>query len=136
VGRVAGTVVELRGNRARVACQPAASSCGACSSGRGCGWSRRGRAIQLEIPAELDGRRLEPGTEVELEADEGPLLAAAARLYLPPLAGLLLGPTLLRVMGLDAGVAPLVAATAGLLAGALVARAWTHRAPVVLARRA
>lgn len=136
MGRVTGTVVELRDTHAWVACQAAAATCGACSSGRGCGWARRGRPSRLEIPALLDGRPLELGTVLELEADEGPLLAAAARLYLPPLLGLLLGPALLRVLGLDAGPAPVAAALAGLLAGGLVARMWTRHVPTVLVRRA
>ena len=136
MGRVTGTVVELRDSRAWVACQAVASACGACSAGRGCGWGRRGRSSRLEIPAQLDGQPLELGTVLELEADEGPLLAAAARLYLPPLLGLLLGPVLLRGLGLDAGPAPVAAALVGLLAGGLIARAWTRRVPAVVVRRA
>lgn len=136
MGRVTGTVVELRDSRAWVACQAATAVCGACSSGRGCGWARRGRPSRLEIPAQLDGRPLELGTVLELEADEGPLLVAAARLYVPPLLGLLLGPALLRILGLEAGPAPVAAALIGLLAGGLVARTWTRRVPAVVVRRA
>lgn len=136
MSRVTGTVVELRDSRAWVACRPAASACGACSSGHGCGWSRRGAPARLQIPAELEGRPLELGTVLELEAGEGPLLAAAARLYLPPLGGLLLGPALLRVTGLETGAGPAIAALAGLLAGAWIARAWTRRAPAIAVRRA
>jgi positive regulator of sigma E activity len=78
---------------------------------------------------------LQPGETVELAVDDGRLLAAAARLYLPPLAGLLLGPAALRLAGWEAGPAPLVAAAVGLLAGMLVARQWTRRgAPVEVHR--
>lgn len=134
MGRVAGTVVETRGDRAWIACRSEPSACAACSTGRGCRWSLRG-AQPLEVPAELDGRRLEPGDPVELEADDTQLLAAAGRLYLPPLAGLLLAPALASAVGLATGLAPLVAAAAGLACGALVARAWTRRVPTVVLRR-
>jgi hypothetical protein len=43
---------------------------------------------------------------------------------------------LLRGLGLDAGPAPVAAALVGLLAGGLIARAWTRRVPAVVVRRA
>ena len=43
-----------------------------------------------------------------------------------PLAGLLAGPALLRFVGWEQGVTPLLAAVVGLLAGSLVARRWTR----------
>ncbi|HET9693997.1 MAG TPA: SoxR reducing system RseC family protein [Steroidobacteraceae bacterium] len=135
MARVAGTVVEVRDGRAWIECTAEASACAACSSGRGCAWASRGGSRRFETAAALDGRVLQPGEAVELEADEARLLAAAARLYLPPLAGMLAGPALLRLAGLDAGVAPLLAATAGLLAGGLLARAVTRGAPGVVLRR-
>ncbi len=69
---------------------------------------------------------LEPGDTVEIEVDDSRLLLAACRLYLPPLCGLLAGPLLLRIAGLEDGVAPLLAAACGLGLGALVARRWTR----------
>jgi positive regulator of sigma E activity len=136
MSRLAGTVVEVRDGRAVVECEALAASCGACASGRGCSWRRAGGSRRLEVPAARPDGPLQPGEAVELAVDDGRLLAAAARLYLPPLVGLLLGPAVLRLSGLDAGAAPLVAAAIGLLAGMLVARRWArHGAPAVDVRR-
>jgi positive regulator of sigma E activity len=135
MSRVAGTVVEVRDGRAVVECEVQASSCGACSSSRGCSWQRAGGTRRLEVDAARPEGSLQPGEAVELAIDDGRLLAAAARLYLPPLAGLLLGPAVLRLAGLEAGPAPLVAAAVGLLAGVLVARRWTALSAPVAVRR-
>lgn len=76
------------------------------------------------------------GEAVEVEADERRLVLAALRLYLPPLAGLLLGPATLRgVLGHDMGIASFVAACLGLAAGLLVARALTRDPPPIVIRR-
>lgn len=131
MARIAGTVVEVRDGRAVVECETAASSCGACSSGRGCSWRRAAGSRRLEVEATRPGGPLQPGQAVELAVDDGRLLAAAARLYLPPLAGVLLGPVVLRLAGLESGLAPLAAAALGLLAGAWVARRWTRGAAAV-----
>ena len=77
----------------------------------------------------LDGRALEAGEAVEIEADEAALFAAALRLYLPPLAGLLAGPALLRGLGGDVAAWPALAAAAGLLLGCLAARRLTRAVP-------
>jgi positive regulator of sigma E activity len=135
MSRVAGTVVEVRDGRAVIECEAPAASCGACSSGRGCSWRRAAGSRRLEVAAAHPDGSLQPGETVELAIDDGRLLAAAARLYLPPLAGLLLGPAALRLAGWEAGPAPLVAAAVGLLAGMLVARHWSRRgAPVEVHR--
>jgi positive regulator of sigma E activity len=128
MARIAATVVEVRDDRAWLECRPAAVACGACADGRGCHWGSPAhtRRIEVNLPA---GRSLESGDTVELEADETALFIAALRLYLPPLAGVIAGPVLLRELGLDAGVLPLLAAAGGLLAGGLVARIWTRRVP-------
>lgn len=126
MSRVAGTVVEVRDGRAIVECETAASSCGACSSGRGCSWRRAAGTRRLEVEAARPEGPLRPGQAVELAIDDSRLLAAAARLYLPPLAGVLLGPVALRLAGLEAGLAPLAAAILGLMVGAWVARRWTR----------
>ena len=136
MARVAGTVVEIRDGRVWIECATPAAACSACAEGRGCAWMARAGSRRLEAPAQLDGVRLNPGETVELEADEARLLGAAARLYLPPLAGLLAGPALLRLAGPDAGLAPLVAAAAGLIAGSLLARALTRAVPGVVLHRA
>lgn len=131
MSRVAGTVVEVRDGRAVVECESAAASCGACPSGRGCSWRRAAGTRRLEVDAVHPGGLLQPGEAVELAIDDSRLLAAAARLYLPPLAGVLAGPAVLRFAGLEAGLAPLAAAVAGLLAGAWVARRWSQGAATV-----
>jgi positive regulator of sigma E activity len=136
VGRVSGTVVEIRDGCAWIACSPAESSCSACASGRGCAWTRGSAERRLGMPVMLDGRPLVLGETVSLEAEERQLLAAAVRLYVPPLAGLLLAPAMLRWLGFEGGVAPLVAAVTGLLLGGLLAHAWTRNAPAVTLRRA
>lgn len=136
MSRVVGTVVEIRDGRAIVECEVQAASCGACSSGRGCSWRRAGGTRRLEVDAARPEGALQPGEVVELAVDDGRLLAAAARLYLPPLAGLLLAPALLRLAGWEVGPAPLVAAAAGLLAGMLVARRWSSPGAPVDVRRA
>jgi positive regulator of sigma E activity len=135
MARVAGTVVEIRDGRAIVECDVQAASCGACASGRGCSWRRTAGTRRLEVDAARPGGTLQPGEAVELAIDDGRLLAAAARLYLPPLAGLLLGPGVLRLAGWEAGAVPLVAAAAGLLAGMLVARRWASAGAPVDVRR-
>jgi positive regulator of sigma E activity len=133
MGRVAGVVLEVTAGRALVECQAAdASACSACSSGRGCSWNRRVGSRRLAVDAGSGASALRAGDRVDLEVDDGSLLQAAARLYLPPLAGLLLGPALLRAFGLDAGIAPLLAGLAGAGLGGLLARRWTRRAPVAV----
>jgi positive regulator of sigma E activity len=130
--KVVGTVVaSLDGRRIVVACKPsAAAACAACAAGRGCGArARSGESrLTLDVPA---GRPLPAvGDLIELEAPAVDLLGAAAWLYLPPLAGLLAGPLLLRALGLGDGLLVLLAAAAGLVAGMLVARtALRERCP-------
>jgi len=69
---------------------------------------------------------LVPGDRLEVQIDDTRLLRAACRLYLPPLAGLLAGPAMLRVAGWEWGVTPLLGAALGLLAGGLLAWRWTR----------
>ena len=88
------------------------------------------------MPAFADGgARLVPGVRVTVEVEDGVLLGAAARTYLPPLAGLLAGPLLAgRVAG--GGELPLLlSALAGVLLGWAVARAWLRRSPPRIAVR-
>ncbi|HEX9208571.1 MAG TPA: SoxR reducing system RseC family protein [Steroidobacteraceae bacterium] len=136
MSRVTGTVVEVRDGRAVVECEAQAASCGACASGRGCSWRHAAGTRRLEVDALRPDGALQPGDAVELAVDDARLLAAAARLYLPPLAGLLLGPAALRIAGFEAGATPLVAAAIGLGLGVLVARRWTARGAPVDVRRA
>lgn len=138
MGCVAGTVVTVRDGRAWVECAPEAAGCGVCASGRGCGWGRQrpgSASTRLEVAATLDGRPLQPGESVLLEANDRALLAVALRLYLLPLAGLLAGPLAVRMAGVDAGLLPVGAALAGLALGGLAARAWTRRTPELVAVR-
>ena len=127
MGRVAGIVISIEAGRASIECEAAAqAACSTCASGRGCGWRRSDNAHPLLIDAETGSRPLEPGDLVELEVDDGRLLQAACRLYLPPLCGLLAGPSLLRWGGLESGTAPYLAAVCGLGLGALLAWRWTR----------
>ena len=135
MARVAGTVIEVRGDRAWVECRSEPVSCGACATGRGCTWRAPATQRRLAVPAELAGRPLQTGEVIELEADDTNLFQAALRLYLPPLVGLLAGPALVRWIGWEHGSIPLVAAIAGLLLGCLVARAWTQAAPAFVLHR-
>jgi positive regulator of sigma E activity len=135
MARVAGTVVEIRDGRAWIECRTDTAGCAACATGHGCAWRSRAGARRLSVPGLLDGRPLEPGEPVELEADEARLLAAALRLYLPPLCGLMAGPALVRGLAWEPGVVPLLAAAVGLVAGSVVARAWTRHGPAIALHR-
>jgi sigma-E factor negative regulatory protein RseC len=136
MSRVPGTVVELRDGRVIVECRDhATAACGACASGRGCSWRRISRSSRLEVPVSREVA-FAPGDRVELEVNDGRLLGAALRLYLPPLAGLLAGPILLHLTGQDGGTGPAAAAALGLLGGFAFARRWTRRAPAVELHRA
>jgi positive regulator of sigma E activity len=128
MARVAGTVVAVRDGRAWIECRAEPAACGAC---RGCSGAGTRGSRRIETPADAAGAPLAPGDHVELQADERRLLQAAARLYLPLVAGLLLGPALARWAGLEAGLLPLMAAAAGLAAGGLVARRLTRGGAVV-----
>ena len=125
--QVTGVVTRVEAGRADIECGVSSHpACGACASGRGCGWQRSNGPRRLEIPARQGSRTLEPGDRLEVQVDEGRLLRAACRLYLPPLAGLLAGPALFRVAGWEQGATPLLGAVLGLLAGGLVAWRWTR----------
>jgi positive regulator of sigma E activity len=130
--RVTGVVTQVEAGVARIECSPAGQpACATCATGRGCGWQRSSQARRIELNAlqgncQLQAGQLEAGQTLELEVDEGRLLRAACRLYLPPLAGLLAGPALLRMAGLEQGVLPFAAACAGLGLGAAVAWRWTR----------
>jgi sigma-E factor negative regulatory protein RseC len=134
--RVAGTVVEVRDGQAIVECRTAASGCSACGSGHGCTWRRLAPSQRLELPVPPGESGLRAGDRVELSIDDLLLFGAALRLYLPPLAGLLAGPLVTRLAGIDQGLVPLVAASLGLSAGFWVARRWIGRLPVVALERA
>lgn len=125
--RVTGVVTRVAAGIAQIECGSSAEpACGACASGRGCGWQRSTQPRVINLAALQGSRSLEPGQRLELEVDDRHLLRAACRLYLPPLAGLLAGPALLRMLGLEQGALPLLAAAAGLAAGALVAWRWSR----------
>jgi len=126
MGQVTGVVTRVESGRARVECGVSNhAACGACAAGRGCGWQRSNQPRRLEIDAYQGMRTLEPGDRLEVQIDDARLLRAACRLYLPPLAGLLAGPALLRLVGWERGVTPLLGALFGLVAGGLLAWRWT-----------
>ena len=125
-------VLEVYGERARLGCDDASPTCPGCAGQGGCALQRLAgrRHSRLEVPALADGgARLVPGARVTVEVEDGVLLGAAARTYLPPLAGLLAGPLLAdRVAG--GGELPLLlSALAGVLLGWAVSRAWLRRSP-------
>jgi len=134
MGQVAGTVVEICGGQAIVECRAETSGCSLCQGGRGCNWQRVVGRQSLAVPAVQPEGTLQRGDPVMLAVDDASLLAAAARLYLPPLAGLLLAPAFLRAAQLDQGAGSLVAAAIGLAAGLLVARRWAGPAPAITVR--
>lgn len=131
MGQVTGTVVEVRGGQAIVECRAETTGCSLCQGGRGCSWQRVLGRQSVAVPAVQPECTLQRGDPVLLAVDDASLLAAAGRLYLPPLVGLLLAPALMRAAQLDQGAGSLIAAAIGLAAGLLVARRWATRPPSV-----
>lgn len=133
-GRVAALVEDAGTLEADIAVATKLA-CARCRAGRGCGAGLPGvgggeRVLRVAVPR---GVELTAGDPVTLRISGPALLAAAAIAYGLPLAGLLLGALLghLLVPG-DAGA--VLAALAGLLAGAGFARrraarfCWQHEA--------
>ena len=135
----AARVLEVNGERARLACDSTAAVCPACAGRGGCALQRfaGGRESRLEIPTDaVDGVLLVPGSRVWVEVDDGALVGAAARACLPPLAGLLAVPLLVNATGASDGEGMLLlGAVAGLLLGWAAARAWLRRSPPKFAVR-
>lgn len=124
-------VLHIHDGRATLACeQPPA--CAGCAPGRGCGmrWLGGDSRRQLVLPAHRVGEAvLETGKTVTLTVADGDLLRSAARLYLPPFAGLLIGPVLARYLLQSGDALAALAAAVGLLGGWLAARAWVRATP-------
>ena len=76
-----------------------------------------------------DGSALVAGQSVTIEVADGELLRSAAKVYLLPLAGLLIGPALVRWIGIASESAALVGAVTGVVLGWALARGWVRRAP-------
>lgn len=76
-----------------------------------------------------DGSALIAGQSVTIEVADGDLLRSAAKVYLLPLAGLLIGPALVRWSGAASESAALMAAVTGVVLGWAVARGWVRRSP-------
>lgn len=137
--QAAARVLEVNGARARLACDSTDAVCSACAGRGGCALQRlAGRSdARLEVSTRtVDGGLLVPGSRVSVELDDGALVGAAARAYLPPLAGLLAVPLLVRVVVADGGEGLLLlAAGVGLLLGWAAARAWLRRSPPQFAVR-
>jgi positive regulator of sigma E activity len=127
MGQVTGIVTRVEAGRARVECGVSNYPvCGTCAAGHGCGWQRSNQPRRLEVDARQGLRTLAPGDRLEVQVDDARLLRAACRLYLPPLAGLLAGPAMLRIMGWEQGVLPLLGALLGLVAGGFLAWRWAR----------
>jgi positive regulator of sigma E activity len=129
--RTAARVTEVLDGRARLTCDRA-PACGACAGSRGCAlrWLVPAGESILEVSAvAAHGVALEAGQPVTVEVADGELQRAAARLYLPPLAGLVGGPLLaFGAFGAGDGVA-LAAAAGGMILGWTAARGWVRRSP-------
>jgi sigma-E factor negative regulatory protein RseC len=125
-------VQQVRDGRAVLACETVASACEACSGGRGCAlrWLGRQGGATLEAP-ELgsDGTRLVPGMAVVVEVGDGEVLRSAMLAYVPPLAGLLAGASIARMVAAGDEVSAVLAAGAGLAFGWAAARVWLRRSP-------
>ena len=76
-----------------------------------------------------DGSALIAGQSVTIEVPDGDLLRSAAKVYLLPLAGLLIGPALVRGSGAASESAALLAAVIGVVLGWVLARSWVRRSP-------
>jgi sigma-E factor negative regulatory protein RseC len=134
--QVAGRVATVHEDRARVECAPGPSGCGACDTGRGCSWRRLGARF-LEVSGRVDGQRLEPGDPVRLTIEDGALLRAATRIYLPPVTGTVLGAGLWQLVGAGSEAGALLAALAGFAAGHVAARRLARSVrPAVAVQRA
>lgn len=126
-------VLEVTDERARLGCDSVAGTCAACRGGCTLRRLAPGGSARLDVPR-LDscGLPLVPGMRVTVEVADRDLAGAALRAALPPLAGVLGGPLLVRSLGGAAGggdAAAAVAALFGLLAGWAGARLWLRRAP-------
>lgn len=104
------------------------SGCQACDKGRGCGAGLFGRLlnrrpVELELENVLQAR---PGQAVSVGVDEALLLRLALRLYLRPLAALLLGAVIGHLaagaLGFDGLKADVMTLTVGIIAVALALR--------------
>jgi positive regulator of sigma E activity len=126
-------VLEVNGERARLACDSAAAVCPACAGRGSCALQRfaGGRESRLEISTHaVDGVVLAPGSRVWVKVDDGALVGSAARACLPPLAGLLAVPLLVHTVAAGSGEGVLLlGAVVGLLLGWAAARVWLGRSP-------
>jgi positive regulator of sigma E activity len=136
--KACASVLDVHGDRARLQCDATSASCPSCAARGGCALQRlggRGQA-RLEVAAlAADGVRLVPGARVTVEVDDGELLGAAARTYLPPLVGLLAGPLLAGKVAHGGEAAVLLSALAGVLLGCAAARFWLRLVPPRIAVR-
>jgi sigma-E factor negative regulatory protein RseC len=127
-------VLAVRDGRAHVACDNHAA-CGACGRAGRCAlkWFSGGAGATLEVPARTaDQVLLVPGQAVSIAVGDGEVLRAAATVYLPPLAGLLLGAAAGTAFGVAGDVGTLLAAAVGGIAGWGIARVWSRRRPPVV----
>lgn len=121
----------MEGSRLRLRCLASASSRN-CGPGCACAFrllgEGRGAQQAFEIQAGTGGTQVSVGQTVILRVSDGLLLGAAGRVYLLPLAGLLLGPVLTQTLGLDAEVWALAGALTAAGVGYVLARALNRRA--------
>ncbi len=125
-----GRVEAVQKQFAWVACA-AQSDCQRCREGKGCGGGLLGRLLGdrlHRVRACHDGLVLETGDRVELGLSEAALVRGALQVYGIPLAGFLLLPALLGLLGgVSNDFALLFAGLGGLFAGLWFARRRARR---------
>jgi positive regulator of sigma E activity len=127
-------VLAVGNGRARLACQ-VQSSCGSCSSGRGCGLRllAPGGEPEIEVPdrSSLDAL-LVPGQVVSIAVRDSDILRAASLAYLPVLGGMLGGAILGHRLGGQSDGPVALGAVLGAACAWAMARGWAvHRRPRV-----
>lgn len=128
-------VVARRGDKLRLSCETAAPCGPACACARGWfGW-RRGGFLELEADGAPPGTG--PGDRLLVSVQDGALLRAALRMYVPPVAGLILGAGLARWMAGDSAFWALLGSISGGALGLLFASRLLGRwAPPIRLQRA
>ncbi len=127
-----GWVIECQQGRARVRVEPA-PGCPRCAAGEGCGQgiigAMRGESRPVDFWVTVpEGERLSPGDAIMLAMAPSALMAGSALVYLLPLAGLILGALLARALTDGAEGVIAIAGLGGLVGGFMLSRAWLRDA--------
>lgn len=119
-------VIAVEGDRVHLAARRR-SQCGSCAARAGCGHGLldqlgRSRSVTIDLPRTSVPDGVTVGQTLLLRVPEGSVLRASCELYGPPLLGLLAGAGVAAIGFPQADAVAVVAATAGLFMGWLVAR--------------